>query len=218
MIRKLKVMITLMFMLGMAVAPVAAQDLDVEDMEDMGLQGMYGRMYLTEAALTGQPGVMGVMIVGVSFTEADVAEEAFETITCAFAGGMLDIEDEGDCEALQEGGVEVTDLDGVGDQAIELIGQSGEDEDAQPILIVSTQSANNIFLVIYLGDNEPGLADDFAVFLADADPVDTEVEFDADNNGTGGFFDMLPQEGDAVLEGLIPYQDLDLFSEMSDGL
>lgn len=216
MIRKLKVVITLMFMLGMAVAPVAAQDFDVKDLDDLGLQGMYGRLYLTEAALTGAPGLMGVMVVGVNFSDASAAEEAFEPLTCGFAGGMFEIDDDGDCTNLQDGGVEITDLDGVGDQAIELIGEIGEGEHAQAILIAATQSENNIFLVIYLGDNTPGLADDFAVFLADADPVDTEVEFDADNNGSGGFFDMLPLDGDDVVEGMIPFEDMDIFSELSD--
>lgn len=215
-IRKLKVAMALMFMLGMVAAPVAAQDFDIENVEDLGLSGMYGRMYLTEAALTGGTGPMAVVAIGFSFEEAEVADEMFEVVTCGFAGGMLGIEGEGECDALIDAGIEVTDLDGIGDAAIELIGEVGDEADAQPALIVSTLSGNNIFLVVYLGDNEPGLGDAFAMFLADAEPVDTEVVFDADNNGTGGFFDMLPQEGDEVLEGLIPYQDMDLFSEISN--
>ena len=215
MIRKFTALVALLFALGMAVAPAAAQDFDLGDAEELGLEGIYGRLYLTEAALTGEPGVMGVMIVGVSFSDADSAARAFEPVTCGFAGGMFGLEDEGNCEALTAAGVEVADIDGIGDQAIELLGEEAS-EDPMPILVLATQSDNHIFLVIYMGADESGLADDFAIVLAEAESSDTDVEFDADGAGSGGFFDMLPDDSDPVVEGLIPFQDIDITSEMNE--
>lgn len=216
MIRKFVTTLSLIFAFGLAAVPVMAQDFDVEGMEEMGLEGIHARLYISEAALTGGPGIMGVMVVGIELADADTASEVFELLTCSFAGGMLGVEDEGDCEELLASGIEVADIDGIGAQAIEIIGSAVGDEDPMPMVALAVQSEQHIFVVIYLGDDTSGVANDFGTYLADAEAVDTEVVFDESGNASGGFFDMLPPAGDPVIEGLMAMQDMDIASEMGE--
>lgn len=217
MIRKLMTVFALLLTVGLAAAPAVAQDFDLETIEDSGLTGIHGRLYVAGSALTGGPGLMGVMVVGFDFDTPETAGDIFEFVTCAFIGGMLDVEDEGDCEALVAAGADVADVNGIGSQAIEVSAEQTSDDEVTPMLVLSTQSENRIFMLVYLGDNTPGIADDFGQFLAEAEPQDSDVVFDVDGNASGGFFDMLPQAGDEIVEGLIPFEDMDIYSEMLEG-
>ena len=97
--------------------------------------------------------------------------------------------------------------------AIEISGEadiSGE----TPTGMLAVQDGNWMFIVITLGDATPGIGDDIAKFMVDAEPSDAEVVFAEDGTSTGGFFDMLPQDDDPVLEGLLPVLDQDLFGTL----
>lgn len=207
MIRKFAALFALVLTLGLAAAPVAAQDVDADDLAAVGMENGYLRMYLADPNAEGaNPELLGVMVAGFEFDETDTLDNAFEDFTCGFAGGFLGNEDALNCDGLVDAGVEVADVDGIGDQAMEITGESA---DLGPTNILAVQSENRLFLVIYLGDATPGVGDDIGTFLADAEPVDTEVMFSDDGTSTGGFFDMLPQEGDAEIEGLMPMMDED---------
>lgn len=216
MVRKFAALFALILTLGLAAAPVAAQDtsVDTDALEDVGMQNGYLRMYLADPSTNANPDLLGVMVVGLEFEDADSLNDGFEDFTCGFAGGFLGTEDVLDCEGLVDAGFEVSDVDGIGDQAIEVSGEA-DVSGPTPTTMLALQSDNHLFIVIYLGDDTPGAADDFGTFLADAEPVDTEVEFSDDGTSTGGFFDMLPQEGDPLLEGLMPMMDSDLFGDSS---
>lgn len=211
MFRKLAALFALILTMGLAVAPVAAQDIDADDASALGLESGFLRMYAADpTAANANPDLLGVMVVGMEFDAADTAEVAFEDFTCGFAGGFLGADDVLDCEGLVDAGFEVADVDGIGDQAIEVTGEA-DINGPTPASMLALQADNYLFIVINLGDDTPGTGDDFGLFLAEAEAVDTEVELDDSGASTGGFFDMLPQEGDELLEGLMPILDQDLF-------
>lgn len=210
MVRKFAALFALILTLGLAAAPVAAQDVDSDALEDVGMQSGFLRMYLADPATSENPDMLGVMVVGLEFEDADSLDNGFEDFTCGFAGGFLGTADALDCEGLVDAGFEVADVEGMGDQAIEVTGEA-DVNGPTPTTMLALQADNHLFIVINLGDDTPGSADAFGTFLADAEPVDTDVVFSDNGTSTGGFFDMLPQEGDPLLEGLIPMMDTDLF-------
>lgn len=210
MVRKFAALFALVLTLGLAAAPVAAQDVDTDSLEAVGMQEGFLRMYLADPATSENPDLLGVMVVGLEFEDADSLDNDFEDFTCGFAGGFLGTEDALDCDGLVDAGFNVADVDGIGDQAIEVTGEA-DVSGPTPTTMLALQADNYLFIVIYLGDDTPGAADDFGTFLADAEPVDTDVEFSDDGTSTGGFFDMLPQEGDPIIEGMMPMMDSDLF-------
>lgn len=216
MVRKLTALFALVLALGMAIMPAAAQDVNMDDMSELGLESGYMRIYTVDPASASTPttDLLGMMAIGFQFDSADSAETAFEDFSCGFAGGFMGAEDAQDCEGLADAGFTVSDVDGIGDQAIEITGEA-DIAGPTPVTLLSIQSENHLFMVITLGSDEPGSSDAIGTFLAEAEPVDTEVEFSEDGTSTGGFFDMLPQEGDPELEGLMPVSDMNFFEDAS---
>ena len=215
MVRKLTALFALVLSLGMAVMPAAAQDLTMDDASEFGLEGGYMRMYMADPAseATVAPDLLGVMVAGFNFDSADSAEAAFEDFSCGFAGGFMGADDAEDCAGLADAGFTVNDnLEINGDKAIEITGEANVGGPI-PVTLLSIQSDNNLFMVITLGVAEEGASDAIGGYLADAEPVDTDVEFSDDGTSTGGFFDMLPQEGDAEIAGLAPQSDLNVFED-----
>lgn len=213
MVKKLTALFALVFALGLAVMPAAAQDINMDDASEFGLEGGYLRIYTVDPAMaTPTTDVLGVMTAGFEFDSADSAETAFEDFSCGFAGGFMGAEDAADCEGLTDAGFTVSDVEGMGDQAIEITGEA-DIAGPTPVTLLSIQSDNYLFMVITLGSDEPGSSDALGKFLADAEPVDTEVEFSEDGTSTGGFFDLLPQEGDPEAEGLMPVSDMNFFED-----
>ena len=215
MIRKLTALFALVLSLGLAIMPAAAQDVSLDDASEFGLEGGYMRMYMADPAAeaTPSPDLLGVMVAGFQFDSADSAESAFEEFSCGFAGGFMGAADAEDCAGLADAGFTVNeDLEINGDKAIEITGEANVGGPT-PVTLLSIQSDNHLFMVIVLGVAEEGAGDVMGGYLADAEPVDTEVEFSDDGTSTGGFFDMLQQEGDAEIEGLMPVSDMDFFGD-----
>ncbi len=121
MVRKLTALFALVLALGMAIMPAAAQDVSMDDASEFGLENGYMRIYMADpaSASTATVDLLGVMVAGFQFDSADSAETAFEDFSCGFAGGFMGAEDAQDCDGLVEEGFTVTDVDGMGDQAIE---------------------------------------------------------------------------------------------------
>ena len=212
MVRKFMALFALMLALGMSVMPAAAQTSD--SLSEIGVENVYIRMYMADPAATVEvnPDLMGVMVGVIEFDSADTASDSFEDFSCGFVSGFVGI-DATDCDGLVEGGMEVADVSGIGEQGLEATGEATVSGTPMPTTVLAVQQENNIFLVINLGIAEPESGDAIAQFLVDAEPVDTEVEFSEDGTSTGGFFDMLPQEGDDVIAGLMPLLDLDMMSD-----
>lgn len=211
MVRKFAALFALILTFGLAAAPVAGQDLDLDDFESLGVNGANIRMYLSDDAMTDPDAeLLGVMIVGIEFDSSETLDQHFEEFTCGFASGFLDVAAVENCEDLVDAGFAVSDVDGIGDQAIEVIGM-GEGVDAMPTTMLALQADNYLFVVLHLGVEEPSAGDDIGTFLANAEQSDAEVVFSDDGTSTGGFYDMLPQAGDAEIEGLTPMMDQDMF-------
>lgn len=206
MVRKFAALFALILAFGMSAAPIAAQDVDTSDLSNAGLESGLVRMYMADP--NGESDLMMVMLGGFQFDSADTLDENFEDFTCGFASGFFGVEDALDCDSLAEGGLEVTNVDDMGDNAIEFTGES-DIQGPTPTSLLAIQDEDYLFLVISIGDATPGINDELGQFLVDAEPVDTEVMFSEDGTSTGGFYDMLPAEGDAVLEGLTPIADQD---------
>lgn len=218
MVRKLTALFALVLSLGLAVVPAAGQSVSTDDASSIGMESGYMRVYMADpSTATAETEVMGVMVAGFEFDEASTAEDSFEDFTCGFAGGFMGAEDATDCDGLADAGFEVNDVDGIGDQAIEVTGEA-DISGPTPVTMLAVQSENYLYVVITLGTNEAGASDDMAKFIANAEPSDAEVELHEDGTSTGGFYDMLPQEGDAELEGLMPVSDMDFLgtSEPAD--
>lgn len=205
MVRKIAALLALLLTIGF-VAPVAAQDVDTSDLKEFGLESGYVRMYMSSD--TASP-LVGVMVGGFEFDDAENAEKHFEDFSCGFASGFMG-QDETKCEDLEAGGITVTDVDGIGDKSMEFAGTADIGGES-PTLLMTTLKDNYIFVVINIGDDTEGSADGLAKFLADAEPVDTEVVFSEDGTSTGGFYDMVPAADDELLTGLTPMADMDMF-------
>lgn len=204
MVRKLMALFALVITFGMAASPIAAQDVSQSDLEALGIESGYVRGYISDDMTQG---AAMKMVGGFVFDEEETVQESFETFACGFAAGFSG-EDALDCDALAEtGNVTVADVDGIGDKAIEFTGEA----QGMEYVMLMVADENYMFLVVVLGEGlEEGAADDIAKYLVDAEPVDTEVAFNEDGTSTGGIYDMLPQEGDAEIEGFTPQMDMDL--------
>ena len=216
MVRKIAALFALVLTFSLAAMPVAAQDIDTADLQEFGLENAYLRMYMADpSAATADTSLLGVMVAGFQFESEDTAADAFEEFTCGFASGFMGVEDATDCEALADAGYTVNTDVAINDApAIEIIGES-DINGPTPTNLLAIQDEGQIFVVITLGDDSEGAGDDLGGFLVDAEPTDTEVVFSEDGTSTGGFFDQLPQDGDPVLEGLMPMMDMDFMGSSS---
>lgn len=210
MVRKIAALFALVLTFSLAAMPVAAQDIDASGLEEFGLESGYLRMYMADpSAATADTELLGVMVAGFQFDEEDTAADNFEDFTCGFASGFMGIEDATDCAGLEDAGLTVNADVAINDApAIEVIGES-DINGPTPTNLLAIQDGDQIFMVITLGDDSESAGDEMGGFLVDAEPSDAEVEFSDDGTSTGGFFDQLPQEGDALLEGLMPMMDMD---------
>ena len=210
MIRKFAALFALILTLGMAAAPVAAQDIDTTDMEAMGVENVYARQYEADPNATTETNPQALMAVGIVLDDADRIHDAtFDVFVCAFTGGFVSeltgSDEVQNCEDLETMGMTLnSDLD-MGDRALELSGDS-----TMPLNILAVQNDNVVFIMINIGDPAAGSLDAFGTAVADAEVSDSEVELNADGTSTGGFFDMLPQEGDEAVEGFVPAADISL--------
>ncbi len=216
MVRKIAALFALVLTFSLAAMPVAAQDIDTGDLAEYGLESGYLRMYMADpSAATASTDMLGVMVAGFQFDSEDTATDAFEDFTCGFASGFMGVEDATDCAGLEDAGFTVNADVAINEApAIEILGES-DINGPTPTNLLAIQDGDQIFMLINLGDDSEGANDDFGGFLVDAEPSDAEVAFSEDGTSTGGFFDQLPQDGDPLLEGLMPMMDMDFMGTSS---
>ncbi|MCO5226772.1 MAG: hypothetical protein M9934_00640 [Thermomicrobiales bacterium] len=235
MIKRFSLLVALLMTLSLAVTPVAAQGVDLDDPESMGIVGGYGRLYFAASVmdlmmsgeapdadtLDGLADVYMIMVLGLEFASADIADENLDGFLCSMLASYLELETDVNsaCDDVMEEGVELIDVEGLGDRAIESTVVMDED----PVLgfagklnLLLVRDGSTVYVFLHIGPGaEAGTADPLAAFLFSADPSDTEVVFDEDGGSTGGFFDMLPPADGPLLADFIPVADMDMGAELS---
>lgn len=218
MFRKLTLLLSLIFAVALT-SPAVAQDVPTLDPADVeGLESAYARMYMmdiegmlstpmSDAATPSIDEVPFYAFVAVfTFDDAGNAESNFEAFSDDFAQGFFS---ESETEA------ETNEIDGLGDQAVEYVGELQIDEtESAPSSLVTVQDGENILISVVSGGAEPGETSlGIVEFMLDNEMGEGEVEVVQEGTSTGGAFDLMPTAEDAdVLNGLVPFMDMDLLA------
>lgn len=199
----------LMLTLGLAVMPVAAQstpDAGQSATEAIGVESAYTRMYQAEGTDTD---VLLKMVGGIKFSDTEIISTGLSDFACGFVGGFTGATSTQTCEDLEADGWTIEERDDIGESAVEATGTGSLSGSDVPMTMLFVLEGDYVFQIGNIGAAEAGSADEMAQFMVDAEPSDAPVEFDASGTSTGGFFDMLPAEDDALLEGYAVVQDLE---------
>lgn len=193
---------------------VGAQDdageLLPEDLE--GLQHAVVRAYsldysalFAEATPGADPEVpTGVLLLGATILEFDSSENA-ET-----ALAQLDEDSKAENEATFGGETEVTSIDlGLGDSSIAYSGLEDLDGQEAETVIALVQQENYVYFVVVAGSGEDiqALTTEFTTGLIERDGSGAG-EFNEDGTSTGGLWDKYPATDDALVSGLLPFDQV----------
>lgn len=199
-----------------AVAQEATPPLDPGDIE--GLVSGYGRTYIADIeSLMATPEALenlaiedislsGLAMV-MTFEDEDIASDAFSDFSDEFAEGFM----EG-----SEMQAEPSEIDDLGNQAIEYYGETEVDETTvAPSSMIIVQEGEYIYVAMILGGTDVSESSRaLAEHLLEAEIPDTEVEFNADGTSTGGVYDIMPNAENAdVVQGMIPFIDMEFVSQ-----
>lgn len=128
----------------------------------------------------------GAMMIAVTFEDATFLDNQFATMADSFGGSFF------------SGEHTSTPINGLGDAAVEMTGQTGSAQnDLTPADVALAQDGTILFGAMVLGGNNTStLTTDIASFMVNADPSDTPVTFDDAGASTGGVFDRMPTSAD----------------------
>lgn len=201
MVRKTMTLFAFLLTIGLAAGGSVAAQTPVSDTADVsGLESSYLRTYAADVEQPVEGEQFGAQAGVFTFDSPESVEGAFDAFADDFALGFFG----------EDADVESSDVDGVGDNAREYVGEADLGGEFTPMTVLMVQQENMILLSISLGIAESGSADDIAQFMIDAEPSDSEVMFSDDGTSTGGAFDLMPAAGDEVLGGMVPVLDMDL--------
>ncbi|HLU35516.1 MAG TPA: hypothetical protein VKZ61_07075 [Thermomicrobiales bacterium] len=216
MLRRLTLIVSFLMTFALASSAAAQGDMAPLNLSEMdGVETGYARMYMIdiEAALedpanmdaaTPEDAPFYGIAIAIDFDDEDSAEAGFETFSDEFSSAFF----EGD-------GPESNEIDDLGDNAVEMTGEVDVDDSGNaPTGLVMVQEGEMIYVsVIMGGDDATGLAMGLAEFMLDGEPGEGDVELVPDGNSSGGVFDVMPTADDAdVVDGLVPFMDVDLVS------
>jgi hypothetical protein len=214
--KKMTTLLSLVLALAFTTS-VAAQDIPTFDpSEAEGLESAYARMYMMDfEALLASPEAAAELdlesmpfyafLAVFTFEEEDMASENFEVFAEEFANGFFG-------ESTTE--PEMTEVDGLGEQAVEYVGELEVDEtQAAPTSVLMVQDGENMLIsVVSGGQDVSDISTGYMEFMLDGE-VGAEVELVEDGTSTGGAFDLMPTiEDTEVLNGLVPFMDMDFLS------
>ncbi len=222
MFKRIAVLLSLIFTLGMA-SNAGAQSTPTLDPNDVaGLESGYARLYIADIeALMATPGAMESMstpgalgdiaLSGMAavftFEDEGAAEDAFGTFGEQFAQGFM------------EGSgtdAEPTEIDDLGNQAVEYLGETEVDaETTSATSIIVVQDGEHIFIAMILGGSDvSGATRDLAEYLIDAEIPDSEVMLNEDGTSTGGVYDIMPNKDNTdIVQGMVPFMDADFMED-----
>jgi hypothetical protein len=210
--KRLAVLLSLIFTLAFTTSAVAQDVPALDPSEVEGLENAYGRMYMVdiesvmstpgaaEAVAAGETPLSGMAAV-FSFDDAGNAEAAFDQFSDEFVSGFF-----GDAE------VEETEVDDLGDKAIEYTGEMELDatETATTSMLIIQDGETLMISMIMGGTETSDQALGLAEYMLDAEPGEDEATVVDDGTSTGGTFDVMPTADDAdVVGGMIPFMDID---------
>lgn len=222
MFKRIALLLSLVFALAVS-SGAGAQDstptLDPGDVE--GLESGYARMYIADIeAMMATPGAMEEMSLDdmalsgmaavFTFEDEGAAEDAFDLFGDQFAQGFM----EGSGTEAEK-----TEIDDLGNQAIEYLGETEVDEETtSPTSMILVQDGEHIFIAMILGGAE--VSDDtraFAEHLLDGEISDDEVVFNEDGSSTGGVYDIMPnEENTEIVRGMVPFMDADFMADTAE--
>lgn len=233
--RQLSFLLALLLTVSVVATPVASQGFDLDDPASMGIVGGYGRLYFAASvmdlmmdeeapdadALDGLADVYMIMVMGLEFASADIADEILDGFLCSMLASYLEIETDVNtaCDDVTRAGAELVDVEGLGDRAIEVTVVMDED----PVLgfagnlnLLLVRDGPTVYVLLHVGPGAEGATGDaLAAYLIEADTGNTEVVFDEYGGSTGGFFDRLPPADGPILADFVPVIDLDMATELS---
>lgn len=221
MFKRIALLLSLIFMLAVSSAAGAQESTPTLNPEDVeGLQTGYARAYIADIeALMATPEALenlsldDLALSGLTavftFEDEDAASNAFGDFSEQFAEGFM----EGSETEVTD---EPTEIDDLGDQAIEYIGETEVDEETTaPASMILVQDGEYIYIAMILGGNDVSEnTRALAEHLLEGEIGDAEVEFNEDGSSTGGAYDVMPnEENTEIVQGMVPFMDMDFMAD-----
>ena len=199
-------------------AQEATPPLNPADVE--GLESGYARMYIADIeAMMATPGAMEEMSLDdlalsgmaavFTFEDEDAADAAFGEFSDMFPTLFM--------ESGKD--VESTDIDDLGDQAVEHFGEMViDDETTAATSMILVQDGEHIFIAMIMGGSETSESTRaFAEYLLDGEISDAEIVFNEDGSSTGGVYDIMPNEENTdIVQGMVPFMDADFMADTQE--
>jgi len=194
---------------------VAAQDVPAEELQPGDLEGLrhavvrawsfdYSALF-ANATPGAEPAVpTGVFLVGATILEFDSSDNAQAALT------RLDEETDAANQSTMGGESEVTEIDpGLGDSSIAYSGvEDLEGQEAETVIALVQQDTYLYFVVVAgSGEDIQALTVEFTTGLLERDGSGAG-EFNEDGTSTGGLWDKYPAADDAVVSGLLPFDQV----------
>lgn len=222
--KRIALLLSLILTLAVSSAAGAQESTPTLNPEDVeGLQSGYARAYIADIeALMATPEAMAnlslddLALSGLAavftFEDEDAASNAFGEFSEEFAAGFME-------GSETEVTAEPTEIDDLGDQAIEYIGETEiDDETAAPASMIVVQDGEYIYIAMILGGSD--VSENtyaFAEYLLDGEIGDGEVEFNEDGSSTGGPYDVMPnEENTEIVQGMVPFMDMDFMADTAE--
>jgi hypothetical protein len=211
-LKKITALLSLVLMFAFTSSAVA-QDVPAMDPSEVdGLESGYARMYIADIdALMATPGALesidAIPLSGMAavftFEDEGAAEDAMGDFADEFANAFLE---GAEVEA------EETEIDDLGNQAVQYSGTSDVDETttADTTMII-VQEGEFIYISFILGGEDvDGLTRGLVEHMMDGEISDEEVVVVQDGTSTGGAFEIMPNaENPEDAAGMVPFMDLD---------
>jgi hypothetical protein len=196
--------------LSLMLAPAGAQESTplAPEMGEDGIETVASRAWgidFASASPEASPEIADLQIVIAMVMRFETPEQA----VAAFDVFMSDMSEQMATEDTPEE-VEVTTIDGIGDQAAVVSSVVVESEGTWISRLTVAQEGRYLYTVTAFGGDPDRVADtdELLTSMVNAvDPSDDEGTFAEDGTSTGGLWDVLPTDDHPALAGLISYGD-----------
>jgi hypothetical protein len=195
------------------VAPALAQTPDASPEstpvqgELAGLQDAVVRQYTTDPTLIPSENPDEFAVISVHLFHFDTADHAAAAWQSLRDNGLDQFQPAADAGEIE---INEQELDDAGDQAY-VVWLSAEIEEGNTgyYRALYVQDGELLYLLTAIAGNEQNtlVTEDIARVLIEREAGPGDVSFNPNGTSTGGLWDILPKEGDDVLQGLVPIED-----------